>query len=345
MKAVSIWNKLRSEEKFLLFFSIVCLLLFYFTSGGSISFYDFFLLEAEAFTVSFNFFQGAAILAAAFSVYVYIKVFLEHAGILSKRGNPAARLKDLAGKARGLLRPLLFLLFGFSNLLIALSGITADVQGRIANEMLLGWDEAVFGVYPFIWLHTAANSLKPVFDFLSPLIIYSFQGLSLVIGATMIFFMKNRKIYPALVSSFFIAMGIGLFFWWAVPANSPNNYYLSVERSIPGYDPNRFVAEFEEKVRSRQQKLPPISTFPSSHVNWGMQIVFFWAVYDRRTLFVSVPWFLLMALGTVYLAQHYAVDILLGIPLGAVSIAAANLLVKRLSGGDSLAKPGAETEC
>lgn len=331
MAVSTIWQRLRIEEIFLLLFSCICLFLFHFTSRGSIGIVDFLLLEAQAFTVSFNFFQGAVILAAVFFIYIYIRVFFENA-VLAKKGDPMSGLKDLARKARGLARPSFFLLLGFSSLIIVLSGVTADAQGRLMSGMLLAWDKAIFGVYPFVWLHTADNPFKLLFDFLSPLTICCFQGLSLLIGATMAFFMNKRKIYPALVISFFMTTAVGLVFWWAVPANSPNNFYLSAEQSMLGYEPASSVSIFEEKVRNRQKELPPVSTFPSSHVQWGMQIVYYWAVYNRKTLFVSVPWFLLMFLGTVYLAQHYAVDILLGIPLGAISIASANFLAKRFAG-------------
>ncbi len=326
------WHKLKAEEKFLLFFSFATLVTFYFSSRVPAKLYDFFLLEVDAFTVSFSFFQGAVILAAVYFIYFYIKKFLELAGLsIVKRGDKVIGLGDLAKKAAGLARPFFFLFLGFSSLVIALSGVTADVQGRLVSGMLFKWDENIFGAYPFIWLHTASNPLKPLFDFLAPLIIICFQGLSLLIGATLVFFAPNKKIYPAFVISFFMTMGIGLFFWWVVPANSPNNYYLSADHSIPGYVPDRPVLVFEEDVREHQKKIPPISTFPSSHVNWGMQIVYFWAVYNRKTLFISVPWFLLMALGTVYLAQHYAVDVLLGIPLGVVSIMTGKMLAGRLA--------------
>lgn len=330
MTVRSIWGNLRSEERFLLVFSFVALLYFILFLPESVDLYGFFVLEVKAFTVSFMFFQGAFIVAAAYFVYFYFKKLLAAAGYFSgpKAGKLSIRL--LAKRAIGLVRPFFFLMLGFSSLVIALCALTAGAQGRLENEMLMAWDKAVFGNYPFVWLHAAQNPLKPVFDDIALLIIWSFHGLSLLIGATIIYFVKNRKIYPALVISFFMAMGIGLVFWQIIPANSPNNFILSENPSFPGYQPNKYVLEYQERVRERQKEMPPVSTFPSSHVNWGVQIVYFWAVHNRKTLWLSIPWFLLMVLGTVYLAQHYAVDILLGIPLGAVSIAAGRFLAKRL---------------
>jgi membrane-associated phospholipid phosphatase len=123
-----------------------------------------------------------------------------------------------------------------------------------------------------------------------------------------------------MVVSFFTAYAFGMFFWYYVPVNSPNNYFLSQDPQIEGYQPNDRVLDFEKAMRESQKEVTPISTFPSAHVMWGMQLVYFWARYNKKTLFIFAPWFLLMTLGTVFLAQHYAVDVLLAFPLGILSI-------------------------
>jgi len=196
------------------------------------------------------------------------------------------------------------------------------------NDILLRWDEFVFGAYPFVWLSTTSNPLKPLLDLLTPQIILCFRIMSLLLGLSLVFFFTKPKISAGLVVSIFVTMAVGLVFWQLFPVNSPNNFFLSANPQIDGYDPNQLVLQFQEQVRFNQRNLPPICTFPSAHVMWGMEIVYFWALYKKRTLFFSVPWFSMNTLGTVFLAQHFAVDVLLALLTGAASIAAGCLAAR-----------------
>jgi membrane-associated phospholipid phosphatase len=151
----------------------------------------------------------------------------------------------------------------------------------------------------------------------------------LLIGATIAFFLARKKDSAALIVSLFVILIISSFFLYAFPVNSPNNYILARGKVIEGFDPNPQVLAYQAELRDEQKQTLPISTFPSTHITFGITIVYFWAKYRKWTLLFLVPAFLLMALGTVYLAQHYAVDVLLAIPVAAISIAIGELTANK----------------
>lgn len=316
-------GKIRTLEKFLLIYSFAGFAAFFALRPEKIDFFRFVGLLAEGFKDSFFFFQGIAVFLFFYFIYLYAKTALgELNSVNGKKGGQRIFFhpRTIFSKTGEFLVFSLFLSLGSSAFLLVLYAVMMGSGGRLSNELVMGWDKIFFGVYPFIWFHQAGNPIKPILDFLTPAIIYSFQIMSLFMGASIGFFFGRKKILTAMIVSFFTAMAIGIFFWYAFPVNSPNNYFLSQNPGIERYDPNQAAMIFQANMREAQAALPPISTFPSSHVMWGMELVYFWAVYKKKTLWLSVPWFLFMALGTVYLAQHYAVDVVLAVPLGIVSI-------------------------
>ena len=125
--------------------------------------------------------------------------------------------------------------------------------------------------------------------------------------------------------------------WAKFPAHSPTNMYLFnvYERSFPSdikqrvseYRPDQSTFSFVERMFRQQKESPPVSTMPSMHIAWSVVLVYFFFKVSRWSLVFSVPWFFLSALGTVYLAQHYFVDILAGLPVGILAIAVSRKLV------------------
>jgi membrane-associated phospholipid phosphatase len=176
----------------------------------------------------------------------------------------------------------------------------------------------------------ANNVFKSVFDFLAKPIIFSFLELSLIMGASVILLFGQKKIFAGMIVSYFLAMAFALPLWYTFPVNSPNNYFLSRNLQIKDYEPVEIVVDLQEGIREAQKDSLPISTFPSAHVMWGMETAYFWALYRRWTMIVFVPWFLLMTLGTVYLAQHWAIDVLVAIPLAIIAIVLARFFVEKI---------------
>lgn len=335
IKKIFAWSgKLRIEEKllfgiFLLFFGVFLLI-----KPSDLDLPTFAQLQLSAFKNSFIWFLGSAAILWTYFMCLYVVKFMIKMAFCQNsktRELELLKLREFFFDSLSYLRFFFFLMLGFSGNLLILYVITQSGHQRMVNEMLMGWDKTVFGVYPFIWFHDVHNLLKPALDYLTPAIWFSFDKLSLIMAVSIMFLFRYKKIFAGLIISYFIALIVSLFIWNIFPVNSPNNYYLSQNPQIEGYSPNGLVQEYEAKVRENQKDTLPISTFPSAHVMWGLETAYFWSLYSKKTLFISVPWFLLMALGTVYLAQHWAVDVLAAIPIAVISIAVTKFITRKVS--------------
>lgn len=81
-----------------------------------------------------------------------------------------------------------------------------------------------------------------------------------------------------------------------------------------------------------------ISALPSLHVGMVFITAYWLMVASRRTLFITIPWFLLVWISTIVLGWHYALDGLGGIALGISCIFLAHYLCdgKAIAASDSL---------
>jgi membrane-associated phospholipid phosphatase len=329
------WDKyFRAEEKFLALIFGVFFAVFLLFKPSGIGFTDFTHLQLTAFKNSFKwFFESVALLWAYFLCLYTTRFLVKNIYIRDPDAldGEVVKAKKFLAKSLRFLQFFVFLVVGFSGELLVLYIVTQSGHQRMVNELLMSWDKAVFGVQPFLWFHMVSNPLKPFLDAITLLIGTSFDKLSTIMGCSLVLLYNKKKIFAGLVISYFVAIIFGLVLWSIFPVNSPNNYYLSKNPQIEGYQPNKLVDDFQTNIREQQKDTLPISTFPSAHVMWGFETMFFWALYSRKTLFISVPWFILMSLGTVYLAQHWAVDILAAIPLAVFSIMISRLITRRVA--------------
>jgi len=79
---------------------------------------------------------------------------------------------------------------------------------------------------------------------------------------------------------------------------------------------------FENILRIFWDFLPPHSAFPSMHVSLGLAAVYF--LKDKLNKIVLFSWFFFVLLSTLFLKQHYILDIVSGLLLASVV-----LLIKR----------------
>lgn len=324
----SFW-KIRPWEKFLVGVTCAYILFFYLLRTRNYDFFSFLTWQAQAFEKSFYWFSGLFIFLVAYAYFKLLR-FLTAFSLAKKTGDRTQIKEDgvkvLYSLAEGA-RFLFLIVFAFAAFMLVLGAITSLVQGRVDSLKILEWDKKIFGVYPFIWLHTPSNPFRPFLHSISWLILRSFTCLSLVMGASLIFFFffGKRKIFFSILAAYFIGATISLPFWYVYPSHSPNNFYLANNNILSSdYEPDRITESFQIEVQRDQKKNPPISTFPSSHAIWALEVVYFWGIYKKKSLFFFIPWIFLMLLGTVYFAQHYLVDIILAVPIAFLAIIGGN---------------------
>ncbi len=211
------------------------------------------------------------------------------------------------------------------------------------SQAFLQIDKMVFGVYVPFWFHDSSNGLKPFFDNFSLLIIIIYRSLPFLLGIlfSLLFVIKPQYFYKAFLS-FVIMFLIGLPLWFFFPAVSPFDAYIYdvfeaplpqyLQPALSGYDPNVHLESFLRSIKDLNQESRAqffaVTTMPSMHIAWAVLILFFGAALWRPLLVFLVPYFLINAFATVYLLQHYTIDIPAGLIVAIISIYLAIMIAK-----------------
>jgi membrane-associated phospholipid phosphatase len=211
------------------------------------------------------------------------------------------------------------------------------LNARTINIKLIEIDKALFfGNYPFIWFQEAGNLFRN-FD---KIIVYSFSSLavclSLGIIAVMIF--GNRKVFSRYLLSIFIVSMLAMMLWFIFPSNSPNNAFISnknnrekisadLREKIDLYKPLHDTKKYLSDISKEQKDNPPITTMPSMHIAYALILVYMiWSLNKKAGIALAI-WAFFSSVGTVYLAQHYFLDVLVSIPLTIISIKLSRKLI------------------
>lgn len=232
------------------------------------------------------------------------------------------------------LRPLFFItaFFTFATLLLGL--MAAQLPDELVDNQLMEMDKSLLGSYPFFWFQGVDNFLRD----LAPLFLYPFIWLGLIMGTGWIIFYLagQRKIFSRYILAMSLTVMIALPLWFFFPANSPQNTYLnnvynkpidpSIISLVEKYQPNEYLINFHKEIGVKPGSVAPISTMPSMHVAWAAIIVYYFFRFKRKTLFLTLPWFIFSTIGTVYLGQHYFIDVLAALPIALMAIWLANWL-------------------
>ena len=103
---------------------------------------------------------------------------------------------------------------------------------------------------------------------------------------------------------------------------------------LKDYVPSALTADYISRIAKAEtnalrDNTVPVSCFPSMHAAWSFMVVYFLAKLRRWTLFVSLPWLALLLMSGIYFAQHYVVDYVVSVPIVAISLFLAYLLIKQ----------------
>lgn len=128
--------------------------------------------------------------------------------------------------------------------------------------------------------------------------------------------------------------------WLMFPALSPQDRFIdnvyrldvpvSIGEELSLYVPDVQVKQFLTEIRADKEEssspFMPTSTMPSAHIVWIILIGYY--LFKTRIIFgfLSLPLLLLSGFGTVFLAQHYFVDVIGGIFIAGVAITVVSLL-------------------
>ena len=246
------------------------------------------------------------------------------------------KIKDFLRDILFFLRPLFSITIFFVLVTLIIGSMAVQLRGKLIDSWLMEIDKSLFGFYPFL----GSYGQIPFFENLAPLIVYSYVCLGLVMGGVWIIFYlsQNRKFLSQYILATSLVVVIALPLWFSFPALTPQNRYLdnvysqeislSVRELIRNYQPNKYVLDFQKKVRLEPGEAAGVNTVPSMHVAWAVIIVYYLFQFKRKTIFWALPWSLFSTFGALYLAEHYFIDVLAALPVAVVAILLANYLVK-----------------
>lgn len=180
-----------------------------------------------------------------------------------------------------------------------------------ATDVIVRMEKAIFGVLPNVWVQ---QFYRPWLDELMN-VFYVGYYLFMPLVCLMLYFKKRYKAALAAFSIGMFTFCVNFLLFFFVPVLAPfmadgmNEYNIG---SWTGY----FVADFTRFVQSGGACRG--ATFPSSHIS----AVFVWSFIALRYLppvsYILFPLAFGVALGTVYLGYHYALDSIFGLILALI---------------------------
>jgi len=188
------------------------------------------------------------------------------------------------------------------------------------DRWLIAFDHGLLGVHPTVWLEQFA---RPALNDFMQMAYLTYFFYLVVLGA-ILYARGERRAYWTVMTSSVIAYVMGYAIALAFPVESPYYSLAHLQRvELTGGFFTQLIGFIESFGRVHG------AAFPSLHVT-GSLVALLGAWRYRRWLFwVFLPFFLWMAVSTVYGRYHYVADVLGGLVVGSVGFWLGERLMQR----------------
>ena len=271
--------------------------------------------------------------------YLIFRYIFDTLPLWDKRNQTSAQLLDQFFGSRRRMAILCTLywiigIFAFCYLLVVGLGLLFHMFAppeiaQVSREMMQ-IDHALFGGYPVYALQFLGH-----IPLITPLIVYAYLYTPLFLGIIflMLLFFRVR-----LFRHFFLTTTFAFFLcfplWYMFPALTPNEMYrynlfaLTIPSDIKSEALAHPAGPLVETMMTNIETIwidpdrttIAVSTMPSMHVIWGIEVALFGYLLIRRYALFFALYCCLNILGTMLLLQHYAIDVIVGALVGAVSL-------------------------
>lgn len=221
-----------------------------------------------------------------------------------------------------------------------LANISHQLRFFGKDLLLFHLDEALFGSALFFWLPNIflSSSYTAIFH-------YAYFSLAPLMSITfgMLFVLSPENLFRKATISFIFSLILAFPLFYAFSCQGPYHFFIenlrnnefskNIQQLQDAYHPTPETFSLIKRIGEAEKDTArdnavPISCFPSMHAVWGLFIVFFLARVRKWSLMLTLPWLTLMLVGGLYFAQHYAVDYIVALPVGAASMWIAELLLR-----------------
>lgn len=186
------------------------------------------------------------------------------------------------------------------------------IRGVDFDQLLINWDYRLFGVYPTVYLE---RFVHPLLTELLQWAYVAYFFLPIILG---VFLLRLRDSRPFENAAFAVILSfcISLSGYLVVPAIGPR-FTLGHLQTVSLHG-----IWLADSIRSVLNQLEQIQRdcFPSGHTMLALVTLFYALKYFPRLGVVFSPIVAALIFSTVYLRYHYAVDVLAGMALAAVSV-------------------------
>lgn len=201
------------------------------------------------------------------------------------------------------------------------------------DSLLLKWDYSVFGFDVTVWLEQFISKGLTEILTLSYFSYYVLPTLTFII----LYFTKNDAAFLR-ARNYLLAIVIGWYgafiFYLTLPAAGPDIAFPE-HYTIPLQGLSPLTNTYLENLAKYLKESFVRNTFPSMHFGIILITNFFAYIYKRKYFwFCTLPLGTMLAVATVYLRQHYLIDLAGSLPVAAISIYLAIRLNSRLKPQD-----------
>lgn len=208
-----------------------------------------------------------------------------------------------------------------------------------ASNLVMDLDWKIFSVYPPFWIHKFQN-----IPGLEVFLIWAYRQIPSIASAVFIVLLiKNVALLKKMILTLFLAAMISFPIWITVPAISPVGMYVSdtlsvgipekISDYIKSYPVSERLANNSVAIDQTYTFLKgaqSIQTFPSMHGAWAFIDGYFIFMVWPPLLIIFLPFLLGTMTGAMYVAQHYAVDIIAGILVATLTIIIVNYIYRKI---------------
>lgn len=208
--------------------------------------------------------------------------------------------------------PFLFLVFGYEFLRSLIPHLTSSVH----IFPMIRIDEKLFGSLPTITLQSALFNPTSLhwYDYVSVILYIGHFVSPMFVG--LFFWLVDRSYFKKFSHGFLLLSYAAFITYLIFPAMPPwmasNKGYIPPLQEITGVVLKHFWHGYSLPSLSSIFGGNPVAAMPSLHAAWPSIIFLFFVEKYRRFGWLLLPYVLMVGFSVVYLGEHYAVDVLVG---------------------------------
>lgn len=195
----------------------------------------------------------------------------------------------------------------------SLGRLISGIGSRHYDDVLIRIDYALFGAHPTVWMERFNNPLLTGL-LQAAYISYYFMPIAL---AVVLYFRDDRNAFNSAAFAIVLCFYLSYIGYLLVPAVGPRFTLSNVQTADLSAGPvTMWIRQTLDGLEQNKT-----DAFPSGHTAVALVSLFYaWKCREKVLFWILVPAVSALIVSTVYLRYHYAVDVIAGILLAALTV-------------------------